>query len=204
MSKIGFLGGTFDPIHVGHLHMAEVSYKEMNLDKIIFLPNALPPHKENKYSSYIDRCNMIKLAIKNDGRFDISYIEKEPKVHYTAETVKVLSKLYSKDRLFFIIGEDSLISFDTWYKPKDILKYVDLIVVPRTNMNNNEYKELEKAAKKVENIYKGNVYVIKSDSVILSSTEIRNSISEGKNIDGLVAKEVKEYILKNKLYVKKR
>ncbi len=192
MSKIGIFGGTFDPVHFGHLINAQSVLEKRKLDKIIFVPNFISPHKLHyEYSSPEDRYNMLQLAIEPNPQFEISDFEiKKNNVSYTIDTVKEFSKKYVEMEL--IIGLDNLITFDTWERPDEILKFVDLVVMKRT------YDRHIKAPHK----YFGKAIFVDTPTIEISSTDIRKRVANNLPINFLVPSTVKEYILQNKLYTK--
>lgn len=136
MKKLyAIFGGNFDPIHYGHLCMAQNLANEICIEKIIFLPNNNPPHREKSKTSIIDRLKMIKMAINNNALFKISYLEtKKIKCFYTIDTLKKIRKIIGYSRpLCFIIGEDNLQNFNLWKDWENILSYSHLLVCPRTH-----------------------------------------------------------------------
>ncbi len=121
-SKIGIMGGTFNPIHFAHLILAESAYEELNLDKILFMPSKKPPHKLNEsIESDEHRIQMIQLAIKSNPHFDLSCVELEREgITYTADTLEELNRNYPQDEFYFIIGADSLFQIEDWWHPEQI------------------------------------------------------------------------------------
>ncbi|GAB6282959.1 MAG: nicotinate-nucleotide adenylyltransferase [Ignavibacterium sp.] len=191
MSKIGIFGGSFDPIHLGHLIIAQFVYDERNLDKIIFIPSFISPHKMDvNFSNPKHRLEMIKLAIKDIPYFDYSDFEiKKEGISYTIDTLKEFKKNY--DDIDLIIGYDNLLTFDKWKNPDEILKLAKLIVLRR-----------ETTLTKKMNKYFDCAIFLKSPIVEISSTEIRERVAKNKSINFLITKEVKEYIFQNNLYTK--
>ncbi len=192
MAKVGILGGTFDPIHFGHLINAQFVVENRNLDKIIFVPNYISPHKLHyDYSTPEHRYKMLQLAIAPHPKFDISDYEiSKSDISYTVDTVFEFSKKY--DELELIIGFDNLITFDTWERPDDILKFAELVVMKRT------YDKHIKSPNK----YFGEAVFVDTPTIEISSTDIRNRVEKDLPIDFLVPSAVKDYILENKLYKK--
>jgi len=188
--KIGLLGGTFDPIHVGHLIIAEWIRESWGLKKIIFVPAALPPHKKNvKMTDKKDRLEMVKLSIRDNPKFEISDIEiNEENVSFTVDTLKEFSK--GDDEIYFIIGGDSLKEFPTWKDPDEIIRLSNIVVARRPNHEDN--------GKKI--IYSDKVIFSDSPEISISSTQIRERVKEGKSIKYLVHPAVEEYILKKGFY----
>ncbi len=191
MGKVGIFGGSFDPIHLGHLITAQTLLEKRKLSKIIFVPAFISPHKlEYDYSAPEHRYNMVKLAISSYKYFDISDYEiNNDKISYTFNTLAEFYKKY--DSMELIIGFDNLITFDTWNKPDDILKLADLVVLKRT---------FDREVKRTHKYFEDAIFV-DSPTIEISSTEIRNRIKKALPIDYYVPQSVKNYIEENKLYI---
>ena len=190
MSKVGIFGGTFDPIHLGHLITAQSVREIRNLDKIIFIPSYVSPHKVDVEStSPEDRLEMIKLSIAGIGFFDYSDFEiKREKISYTIETLKEMKKRY--DDLEFIIGYDNIFQFHTWKDPDEIFKLAKIVVLKRKS----SYPPPEKDK------YYNAAEFVQTRGIEISATDIRERVKNGLPINYLVTEEVKNYIYKNKLY----
>lgn len=190
MSKVGIFGGTFDPIHLGHLITAQSVREIRNLDKIIFIPAFISPHKsEVKTSSPEDRLNMIKLSVNDISFFDYSDIEiKKGGVSYTVDTLRELKKQY--DELEFIIGYDNIFSFHTWKDPDEILKLTKIIVLKRKSSHPPPFKD---------EYYRQAVFV-ETRGIEISATDIRERVKNEMPINFLVPLNVMEYIYNHKLY----
>jgi len=191
MSKVGIFGGTFDPIHMGHLITAQ-SVKELrNLEKIIFIPAFISPHKSDaKTSSPEDRLNMIKLAIEAIPFFEYSDMEvKKGGISYSIDTLRELKKKY--DNLELIIGYDNIFTFHTWKKPDEILKLAKIIVLKRRSSHPPEF----------EDKYYHQAIFVETRGIEISATDIRERVKNGLPINFLVPPDVMEYIYKQKLYV---
>jgi len=189
--KIALFGGTFDPVHTGHLIIAEKAREEFNLEKIIFIPSNIPPHKKKVYASPVHRYNMVKIAIGDNPFFEISDIEikrKEPS--YTYITVKQMKKIHPDYKIFFIIGQDSLFELPQWHKAEDLIKEVTFLVAKR-HSNFNYRKEKN---------FPVNFEIINSPIIGISSTYIRTCIKAGKSIKYLLPEKVISYIEKEKIY----
>lgn len=186
--KIGILGGTFNPIHLGHLILAEEAREKLNFDKIIFVPTFLPPHKAlSDIAAAVDRYKMIKLAIKTNKNLAVSDIEiKRDGLSYTIDTVKELKKTYVKDELYFITGSDLLKYLNDWKDLSEIIKAVKLIVVTRPGY------PLERIPSYIS--------TLAIRAVDISAFEIRQAIKEGNSFRYLVPEAVFNYIKKNNLY----
>lgn len=189
MSAVGIYGGTFDPIHNGHLQTAEEILIIRKLDKIIFIPCFISPHKTaQKLTPAKHRLEMVKLAIKSNSKFDYSDIEiNREKISYSFETILELKKFYYK--IEFIIGYDNMINFHKWKNPEIILQNAKILV-----LNRKEKKE------KLEHNFDKEMIFLNNSLVDISSTEIRNRIKEGLPINNLVPESVKEYIYNFNLY----
>ena len=195
--KIGIFGGAFNPVHNGHMHLANAYYNELKLDKLIFIPTAKPPHKTSEhFVSSDDRINMLSLAI-GEKPYEISTIELERnEVSYTYDTLILLKKEYPDDKLFLIVGSDQFFYFDKWYRYREILNMVTLCTLAREN--DEERKKIVEYAKKLgidKDFCLLNTPVLKVDS-----TEIRNSIKTGEDVSSLLPNGVLEYIKEKGLY----
>jgi nicotinate-nucleotide adenylyltransferase len=190
MSKVGIFGGTFDPIHLGHLITTQSVREIRNLDKIIFIPAFISPHKSDvKTSSAEDRLNMIKLAIDGIPFFDYSDIEiKKGGVSYTIDTLKELKKFY--DEMEFIIGYDNIFTFHTWKEPDEIMKLAKIIVLKRKSSHPPQFED---------KYYKQAVFV-QTRGIEISATDLRERVRKGLPINFLVPPKVMEYIYQHKLY----
>jgi nicotinate-nucleotide adenylyltransferase len=199
MKKIGILGGTFNPIHIGHLIIAEQCKEQLNLDKIIFIPNGNPPHKSKNIIDKNHRFTMLSLAIEDNKYFDISDIEiKKEEPSYTINTILEL-KRDNNNEIFFIMGDDSLFNIKSWYKYKNLIEECNFIVFPRENTldisNYNKFisNELNADTSKFN--------FISFPLVNISSTLIRNMLEKKNSIKYLVPDKVINYIDSNKLYL---
>ena len=190
MSKVGIFGGTFDPIHHGHLITAQSVKEIRRLDKIIFIPAYISPHKQNEQISNAEhRKNMIKLALNNTDFFECSDFEiKQHTVSYTIDTIREFKKLY--DEIDLIIGYDNIFSFHTWKDPDEIMKLVNIIVLRRRSSHPIEY---------IDKYVEAAIFV-QTRGIEISATDIRNRVQDNLPIHYLVPKSVEEYIYKNNLY----
>jgi len=199
MGKIGLFGGTFDPPHKGHIALAKNALLSFSLDKIIFIPAGTPPHKTKKHvSDKTHRFEMVKIAIKNESDFLISYFEiKNEKPNYSYLTIEHFKKEYPNDEIFFIVGADSYRDFPLWKNYPDILSLCTFIVLNRNDTDLGEY------FKKYCEISPCHKALFSDDfSHSVSSTELREKIASGKECYDLLPDGVYEYIKKNNLYHK--
>lgn len=194
-NKILIVGGTFNPIHNGHLILAENSINEEGFDKVVFIPTMNPYYKDTL--DFDTRLKMLKMAIKDNDKFAYSSIEKkynlEGKLYLILEKISKLSD----DDVTILIGSDSLMNLDWWYKIDEILKKYKILVLRRDDedeaieMKINEYKEK----------YGADIKVLNNKRVEISSSMIREMIKEGKSIKYLVTDEVEKFIKDENLYV---
>ncbi|MBQ6707693.1 MAG: nicotinate (nicotinamide) nucleotide adenylyltransferase [Clostridia bacterium] len=191
--KIGILGGTFDPPHNGHLHLANCIADELNLDKIIIIPAFAAPHKtDKKTSSAEDRFNMCKLCFNSDF-FEVSDIEiNRGGKSYTIDTLTALKEKYPDDDFYLIIGSDMLEYFSKWYRYEDILRLCTLCCVGRENK-----------ALSLPDFFtdKNQVYLSSAKPLEMSSTFIRNAVKNCTDIKGCLPENVAHYINERKLYL---
>ncbi|RDY32775.1 nicotinate-nucleotide adenylyltransferase [Lachnotalea glycerini] len=198
-TRIGIMGGTFDPIHVGHLMLAEQAYDKFNMDKILIMPAGNPPHKDNEVSALIKhRVSMVRLAIEGNKHFELSLIEVERSGYtYTYETLENLTKENSNIEYYFIIGADSLLELHKWKEPEKICRDCTILVATRYNLKS---KELNKKIDEITKKYNAKIYLLDTPNIDLSSTYIRTAVSAGKSIKYYVTSDVERYIYKNNLY----
>ena len=191
--KLCIFSGTFNPIHKAHIKMAEYVLENFGFDKIIFIPAYKPPHKNYAPEMCQHRYNMVKLAIQYNPHFEISDIEyKNEGKSYSFLTAQELNKKYKIDgKINFIIGTDAFEKIESWYETDKFKKLVDFIVFVRENEEVNLTHLKEKGY---------NYKIAQMPFIDISSTELRNRISQGLSIKNLVSKEVEDYINKNGLY----
>jgi nicotinate-nucleotide adenylyltransferase len=190
MSRVGIFGGTFDPIHHGHLITAQSVKEIRELDKIIFIPAYISPHKQyEKASSAAHRLNMIKIALVEIPFFEYSDFEiKQHTVSYTIDTLREFKKYY--EHIDLIIGYDNIFKFHTWKDPDEILSLADVVVLKRKSSHPPDF---------IDKYVQAAVFV-ETRGIEISATDIRLRVHNGLPIHYLVSREVEEYIIKNKLY----
>lgn len=199
MSKIGIIGGTFNPIHNGHILLALYCKEQIGLDKIIFIPTYTPPHKiSDNLASEADRLNMCRIAVKKYSNFYVSDIEiKRKGKSYTYETLSELKAVYKSDTLYFVVGADMFLTLDKWKNPDIIFKNAFIAAVPR---NSSDFAQLSDYYKRVLKPLGAKAVILDKPVLTVSSTFIRRNIVFDKNIEPLIDEDVYEYIKQNDLY----
>ena len=212
--KIGIMGGTFDPIHNGHLHIAECARKEYGLSEIWFIPAGDPYFKAGKAVTPPEtRLRMTELAVASQPYFRCSDIElRKSGPTYTAETMEALQKLYPEHSFYFIIGADSLFQLECWHTPERLFRSTVILCAGRPDENvltnkepnggsdtelNSEISRLNRKFRAID----CDIRRLHCRPVGISSTMIRKAVSEGRKIANLVPGPVAEYIMQNGLYL---
>ena len=190
MSKVAIFGGTFDPIHHGHLITAQSVREIRQLDKIIFIPSFISPHKTDVNSASPEhRMNMVKLAVEGVDFFEVSDYEiNKEGISYTIDTLKEFRKKY--DELEFIIGYDNIFKFHTWKKPDAIMRLTKVLVLERKSSKPHPFDDK----------YVEQAVFVKTRGIEISATDIRERVRKGMPIHYLVPQKVKEYIYSFNLY----
>jgi len=198
--RIGLFGGSFDPIHLGHLILAERCRDAAKLEAVWFLPSYVPPHKQGRtLTRFEHRCDMAGLAIAGQPAFRIEPIEKElPPPNYTLQTVRELQQRHPATQFCLIIGGDSLHEFHTWHEPAELAAAMELIAVPRPNSPVVTAEEL--AAELQLSPGAVRLTVVPSPLVDISSTQLRAAVAAQESIRFRVPRSVEEFIRERKLY----
>ena len=200
IKKFAVLGGPFDPIHFGHISVAEEVLEKTDVEKIIFIPAGNPPHKSYAdVTTPLDRLKMTALAIEGRKNMEISSIEIDREgTTYTVDTIIELKRMLGDNVNFkFITGADAIHYITTWKNYKKLLEICDFIAVTRPGFNK---KILLEEISFMEQNFKSRVEFIEIRPVDISSSQIRQRVAEGMPINGLVPKKVEEYIINKKLY----
>jgi nicotinate-nucleotide adenylyltransferase len=200
--KLGIFGGTFDPVHDGHLLLAECCREQRALNEVWFLPTAVPPHKNNmRLSPAADRVEMLNLAIAGNPAFSVcTYETNRGGVNYTVDTLAYFKKEYPTRELFFLLGEDMLLDLPRWRQPEKVCELAIPIVVRRAGMPPLDFSCLNGIAspQRIEVIRANQVEM---PEIGISSTAIRKRISAGKTIRFQTPRAVEKYIETHKLYI---
>lgn len=199
--RIGMIGGSFDPVHVGHLIIAQDAIERLDLSEVIFIPAAIPPHKQHVQQMDSEhRMNMLRLATEGDRRFSVSDIEvQRGGVSYTVDTMHALAILHPDSELVLIVGSDTLVDLHNWHQPDDLLSLCEVATFLRPGEDSLD-EIAEKVQLPADQKKKVLDSVIEAHRVEVSSTEIRQRIMSGQGIRYLVPLEVEVYIFEHGLY----
>ena len=198
--KVGVMGGSFDPVHLGHISLAVDALEQTDLDKVVIVPARIQPFKQDAHpASGEDRINMLKAAFSDFPEIEFSDFElKQEGISYTYLTLAAMQEKYGADaRIYFICGTDSLLKLHTWKNSDELLKKYSFIVGSRPGYRD---EELALEIDRLRRLYGTEILKINNRLHNVSSTEIRELIRDGKAIDHLVGSEVDEYIKENGLY----
>lgn len=198
-NKVGILGGTFDPIHTGHLILAEAAYESFSLDYVLIMPNGNPPHKAGQVNATMEqRTRMAELAVADNLHLKVSDFEKTPQdYHYTYETLEFLKKEHPDTDYYFILGADSLVHFHTWMEPRRICEACSILAATRDHM---ESEELTARIRELSRVFGAHIYPMETPNIDISSNMIRERVRTGRSIRYYVPEAVEEYIYKKGLY----
>ena len=198
--KIGIMGGTFDPIHIGHLILGEKTYEQLGLDKILFMPAGNPPHKRNRAGQATDaqRVEMVEKAISGNPHFELSLIEMNDRgFTYTYHTLETLKKQNPDTDYYFIIGADSLYDFSDWKEPARICAACTIVVAVRDHV---PVQKLNEQMAYLSEVYHGHFISLNTLNIDISSKMLRSWHQEGRSLRYYVPDAVAEYIDKNHIY----
>lgn len=201
MDRVGIMGGTFDPIHYGHLVAAETVRIEFQLAKVLFIPTGNPPHKQEKKISAAElRFEMVKVAIADNPSFEISRMEIDRKgPSYTVDTLRALHGDYPDSSLYFITGTDALREIFFWRESDEILKLTNFIAASRPGFEAQDF--LDQALKEHPEVA-GRISLLEVPALAISSTDIRARVSRGQSIRYLLPEAVCRFIEDKALYIK--
>ncbi|WP_096188327.1 nicotinate-nucleotide adenylyltransferase [Evansella halocellulosilytica] len=190
MKKVGLLGGTFDPPHIGHLLMAEEARVQLKLDEVWWMPNKIPPHKKKDSSTNDkERITMVELMTKTNDSFTVCDVEfKREGPSYTVDTIEHLKGEFPKNEFFFIIGGDSLETLPTWHESERLQSLIPFVVIERPGF------PIQK------NDHPGNIHLLEAPAIDVSSTYIREKFNTDQFNRFLMTNEVYEFIKEHKLY----
>ncbi|MBX6394763.1 MAG: nicotinate-nucleotide adenylyltransferase [Alicyclobacillaceae bacterium] len=198
MRRVGLFGGTFDPVHVGHLVAAEFVREACALEKMVLIPARTPPHKGEAVAPPEDRFRMLELAVAGRPGLAVSRVELEREgPSYTVDTLRRLTSQYPEIRFAWVVGADQLLEFPTWKDPEEIVALADLIAVVRPGYNE------QKGVQTVRDRFPGaKIEVAEIPRLDISSSDLRARLAAGRTVSVLVPPPVQEYILRKGLYEK--
>ena len=213
--KIGLFGGTFNPIHSGHIRAAEIVQKKLSLEKILFIPSYIPPHKDSEeIASPSHRLRMVELALQSHSHFVPSSIEVDAEEKsYSVITLGKIKKLYPNTQVFFILGIDAFLEIDTWKNYDKVLEQCFFAVISRPGFR---LKDAKRALKEIpgedicelseseilddDKLLSYRIFLVQLDALDIASTDIRKRVKRGESIKTMVPDEVEAYIKENNLY----
>ncbi len=200
MARIGIMGGTFDPIHWGHLSIGRQARREWGLKEVWYMPSGQPPHKKDHQVTDGDkRCAMVKLALKGEEGLVFSDFElRRPGNTYTAQTLRLLRAAYPEHEFYFILGADSLYEIEQWYHPEQIMDKAVILAACREY--SQSHPSLEAQIGCLAEKYGARIYRLHSREMDVSSKEIRDMVSDGREPKGLLPEAVLAYIREHGLY----
>lgn len=194
------MGGTFDPIHIGHLILGETARQQFSLDSVWYMPAGNPPHKKNRAGRASDRerVEMVRLAISDNPFFSLSLVEmNEDGYSYSYRTLEELNRDYPDNEFYFIMGADSLKDFDEWREPQRIVNAAHIIVATRNQMDPSGFESL---LEKRRNEFHGDFLKLDSPNLDISSKHLRSMIGAGESVRYYVPEPVRKYIAEEHIY----
>jgi nicotinate-nucleotide adenylyltransferase len=195
--RLGLFGGTFDPIHLGHLILAEQCREALGLDRVWFVVTAMPPHKSGNRTPVAHRLEMARIAVAGHAAFEVSEIEaKRPGPHYSVETLTNLRRERPGDDMFFLIGADSLVDLPTWRQPDEIARLATIVVVNRPGLDRNPSPAV------LPDLGPGTrpLRAVTIPPIGISSTDLRGRLAEGQSVRFMIPRGVAAYIEAHSLY----
>lgn len=201
-NKVGIMGGSFDPIHYGHLVLAEEVRQHFNLDRVIFIPVGKAPHKSAyQMADGETRCSMVSLAIADNPYFELSRLEIDSEeTSYTVHTLQKMKAHYGESaELYFITGADTLLDLENWYDVSTVLKLCTFVGATRPGYVS---EELVQKAKALRETYNAQIELIAIPGLAISSTEIRERLQKGVTVKYLLPDAVERFILREAVYEK--
>ncbi|MDD3364567.1 MAG: nicotinate-nucleotide adenylyltransferase [Syntrophomonas sp.] len=199
LKSLGILGGTFDPIHYGHIVAAECARDAFHLDRVIFIPSARPPHKAlDEVLDSQHRFEMVKMAVQDNPDFAVSALEMQRKgLSYTVETIASYQQEFPGAKIYFIIGVDALLLINTWKDVERLATLCNFIVVTRPGYQLSHEQE---HFREIPGAVWEKILLVPIPGLYISSSDIRQRVSKGQTIKYLLPPAIEEYILKNDLY----
>lgn len=199
MRKVGIMGGTFNPIHNGHLMLAEEAWRQFSLDQVLFMPSGTPYMKaDQKVESGQIRAEMTALAIQDKPYFTLSTMEIEQQGNtYTYKTLERLKQENPETEYYFIVGADSLFNMAQWVSPEDIFSNCCILAAIR---GDKTFEDMKEQIDLLSQKYNAHIYLMKTMHMPISSSDIRRKVAAGESVEGDVPESVRNYITKRGLY----
>lgn len=200
MRKIGIFGGTFHPIHIGHLVLADQAMAQYQLSQIWFMPSKRPPHKQSHQLCEDEhRKNMVRLAIESNPAFQLCEIEFErEELSYTSDTLKLLQERYPEDEFYFLMGGDSVMYLDAWHEPAEIFRLAHILASSRTDISR---EQIDEKLLMLRQQYGARIDFVDMPNIDVSSHEIREGVADGKPVRYYLTEKVYQYIIENRLFL---
>ena len=198
--RIGIMGGTFDPIHIGHLILAECAYEQFQLESVLFLPSGNPPHKKHRHDGASDqeRLDMTALAIRDNPHFTLDCEEMlRNGFTYTCETLRLMKEKHPDTDYYFIMGADSLMSFDSWKHPELISASCILLVAVRDQL---ETEKMQEKMKELHAKFGSRIFLLGTPNLDISSTKLRECLRQKRSVRYFVPDPVLDYIKIKQIY----
>lgn len=199
LERVGVFGGTFDPVHIGHLAVAQDVAHQLGLDRVLIVPNHQPPHKQGQpVTDVADRVAMVQLAAADNASFQVSRVELErPGPSYTLDTMRELQlRLGSGSELYFLVGSDALPDLHTWHEPEKLLEEFRVVVMDRPTEQGVDWAVVEARFPNIRN----RVQMVSVAQLVVSGVNIRMRVRNGQPIRYYVAPAVERYIFEHNLY----
>lgn len=198
--RIGILGGTFDPIHLGHLAAARAAIECAQLDRVLLIPVGRPPHRRDTVANAEQRLEMSRLAADEDRALEVSDVEvRRGGISFTAETLDELKAMYPRDELFLVLGWDAAKQFATWHEPDEVRRMATIVVVTRPGSNAPDVPALKQAG-----LEDGSVILCARPTPDISGSALRRAIAKGEPVGDRLPPAVERFIAKNHLYMDNR
>lgn len=198
--RVGIMGGTFDPIHVGHLILGESAYQQFGLERVLFMPSGNPPHKQDRKgrASNEERVEMVRRAIETNVHFELSLEEMhEQGYNYTRETLERLKSVHADTDYYFIMGADSLLSFETWKDPEEICRLCVLVVAVRDHL---PQERLDAQIARLSETFRADIRKLESPNIDISSRMVRGWVAQERSCRYYLPDRVLDYIEERGIY----
>lgn len=198
MKNIVVFGGTFNPVHMGHIKMAEAAANVGNVERVLVVPSNLSPHKPNDYLlPAVHRLEMCRLAFEGHPKISVSELElKRQGKSYTVDTLREIKRQYPECPIKLLVGADMLVTLESWYRFEEIIKLAEILAVSRPGVLDCEMQRVILTLKNRG----AKIQVLELPKTDISSTEIRKRIAQGKSLDGYLPRKVIDYINRNNIY----